>query len=79
MSTIAKIKAAIERLPLEERNELAEWLRLDRDRPLPHDETPPGIREKLAEAARGSFSPGDRSNISKIRKCLDDSGAALPN
>jgi hypothetical protein len=36
----------------------------------PRDDTPPGIREKLAEAARGSFSPGDRSNISKIKSTL---------
>ena len=70
MITIAEIKAAIEQLPLEERNELVEWLRCDWDRPLPQDETPPGVREKLEEADRGSFSPGDRSNISKIRSAL---------
>jgi hypothetical protein len=35
-----------------------------------HGETPPGIREKLAEAARGSFSPGNRSNIAKIKSAL---------
>ena len=28
------------------------------------------LREKLAEAARGKFSPGDRSNISKILTSL---------
>lgn len=70
MSTIAEIKAAIERLPPEERAELENWLHPDWDRPLPQDETPPGIREKLTEAARGGFSPGDRSNISRIRSTL---------
>jgi hypothetical protein len=70
MSTIAEIKAAIERLPPQERTELEQWLHPDWDRPLPQDETPPGIREKLAEAARGSFSPGNRSNISIIRSML---------
>jgi hypothetical protein len=58
MSTVAEIKAAIKRLSPQERNELEEWLHPDWDRPLPQNETPPGIREKLAEAARGSFSSG---------------------
>jgi hypothetical protein len=66
VSTIAEIKAAIDRLSPEERNELEAWLQADWDVPLPQDETPPGIREKLAEAARGNISPGDRSNISRI-------------
>jgi hypothetical protein len=70
MSTVADIKAAIDRLSPQERNELEEWLHPDWDRPLPQNETPPGIREKLAEAARGTFSPGDRSNISRIRSKL---------
>jgi len=70
VSTIAEIKAAIERLPPQERTELEEWLHPDWDRPLPHNETPPGIHEKLAEAARGYFTPGDRSNISKIKSTL---------
>jgi hypothetical protein len=70
MSTVAEIKAAIDRLSPQERNELEEWLYPDWDRPLPLNETPPGIREKLAEAARGTFSPGDRSNISRIRSKL---------
>ncbi|HXS69224.1 MAG TPA: hypothetical protein VN761_10300 [Candidatus Polarisedimenticolia bacterium] len=70
MSTVAEIKAAIQRLSPEERNELEEWLHPDWDRPSPQNETPPGVREKLAEAARGAFSPGDRSNISKIRSKL---------
>jgi hypothetical protein len=70
VSTIAEIKAAIERLPPRERLELEEWLHPDWDRPIPQDETPPGVREKLAEAARGRFLPGDRSNISKIKSTL---------
>lgn len=70
MSTIAEIKAAIERLPLHERIELEEWLHPDWDRPEPQNETPPGIKEKLAEAARGKFTPGDRSNIAKIKSSL---------
>jgi hypothetical protein len=70
VSTIGEIKAAIEQLPPQERTELENWLHPDWDRPLPQDETPPRIREKLAEAARGSFLPGDRSNISRIRSTL---------
>jgi hypothetical protein len=35
-----------------------------------HGETPPNIREKLAEAAKGRFSIGDRSNISRIKSAL---------
>jgi hypothetical protein len=70
MSTIAEIKAAIDRLSPEERDELEAWLHPDWDVPLPQNETPPGIREKLTEAARGTFSTGDRSNISKIRSTL---------
>jgi len=49
---------------------LEEWLHPDWDRPEPQNETPPGIREKLAEAARSKFTPGDRSNISKIKSRL---------
>jgi hypothetical protein len=67
---VAEIKAAIERLSLEQRQELEAWLHPDWDVPLPQNETPPGVREKLAEAARGTFLPGDRANISKIRSTL---------
>jgi hypothetical protein len=70
VSTIAEIKAAIERLPPRERIELEEWLHPDWDRPIPQDETPPGLHEKLAEAARGKFFIGDRSNISRIKSAL---------
>jgi hypothetical protein len=45
-------------------------VRADWDLPLPHNETPPGVREKLRAAARGNFRPGDRSNISKILATL---------
>jgi hypothetical protein len=71
MSTVAEIKAAIPSLTLEERAEVArclsEW---QDDGNQLQSETPARIREKLAEAARGKFSPGDRSNISKILASL---------
>jgi hypothetical protein len=70
VSTVAEIKAAIERLSQQDRDELEAWLHPDWDRPLPEDETPPGVHQKLAEAAGGTFTPGDRSNISKIRSPL---------
>jgi hypothetical protein len=34
-------------------------------------DTPPGVREKLAEAAKGRFQPGNRSNIQKILSSLE--------
>ena len=58
MSTVAEIKEAIGRLSPREREELEAWLHPDWDTPLPQNETPPNVREKLAEAARGKFSPG---------------------
>ena len=69
MSTICEIKDAIEKLTPGERAELEaliwpEWDRAEGD-------TPPGIREKLAEAAKGRFQPGDRSNIQKILSSLE--------
>ena len=70
MSTVAEIKAAIDRLSPQERCELEAWLHPDWDTPLPQNETPPRVREKLAEAARGKFSPGGRSDISKILSSL---------
>lgn len=70
MSTVSEIIAAIERLSQQERDELEARLHPDWNLPLPTDETPPGVREKLAEAARGPFAPGDRSNIPKIRSTL---------
>ena len=70
MSTVAKIKAAINQLSLQERDELEAWLHSDWDLPLPQDGTPPNVRKRLAEAARGHFSPGDRSNVAKILSAL---------
>ena len=70
MSTVAEIKAAINQLSPQERDELDAWLHPDWDLPLPQDETPPNVREKLAEAARGHFSPGDPSNVAKILSAL---------
>lgn len=71
MSTVAEIKAAIPRLTLEERAEVArclsEW---QDDAKQPESDSPPNIREKLAEAARGTFSKGDRGNISEILSTL---------
>ena len=69
MSTVAEIKNAVEKLPASERAELEallwpEWDRAEGDQP-------PGVREKLAEAANGRFLPGDRSNIQKILSSLE--------
>jgi len=66
MSTVAEIKAAIEQLSLKERAELEAMLHPDWDQPLPQNATPPGVHDKLAEAAQGRFQPGNRSNIPKI-------------
>ncbi len=70
MSTVAEIWSAIRELSLQERGELEILLHSDWDSAMPQDETPPNVREKLAEAARGKFQPGDRSNISKILATL---------
>jgi hypothetical protein len=70
MSTVAEIKAAIDQLSPHERDELESLLHPDWDLPLPQNETPPGVREKLEEAARGKFFPGNRANVSKILASL---------
>ena len=71
MSTVAEIKEAIPSLTLEERAEVARCLSEWQDNASKlENETPPRVREKLAEAAQGSFAPGDRSNISKILASL---------
>jgi hypothetical protein len=71
MSTVAEIKAAIPSLTLEERAEIARYLSEWQDgENQPQNDTPPRVREKLAEAAQGRFQPGDRSNISKILSAL---------
>ena len=70
MSTVAEIWSAIQELSPEQRCELETLLHSDGDSSLLQNETPPNIQEKLAEAARGQFSPGDRSNVSKILASL---------
>ena len=71
MSTVAEIKKAIPALTLAERAEVARCLSEWQDNPdAAENDTPPNVREKLAEAARGNFSPGDRSNVSKILATL---------
>ena len=69
VSTVVEIKEAIERLSPSERVELEALVWPDWDRA--EGETPPGIREKLAEAAKGHFKPGDRSSIKKILSSLE--------
>lgn len=69
MSTVAEIKKAIERLSPAERAELEtlmwpDWERVEGD-------TPPSVRKKLEEAAKGRFEPGDRSNIRRILSGLE--------
>jgi len=69
MSTVAEIKDAVDKLSPHERVELETLLWPDWDRA--EGDSPPGVREKLAEAARGRFQPGDRSNIKKILASLE--------
>ena len=68
MSTVAEIKAAIDQLSPREQDEVKTYLHQrmaeDWNRQLPQDETPPRVREKLAEAAQGRFLPG---NLQKLR------------
>ena len=69
MSTVAEIKDAFDKLSPRERAELEALLWPDWDRA--EGDSPPGVREKLAEAAKGRFLPGDRSNIKKILSSLE--------
>ena len=69
MSTVAEIKNAVDKLSPRERAELEALLWPDWDRA--EGDSPPGVREKLAEAAKGRFQPGDRSNIKKILASLE--------
>lgn len=71
MSTVAEIQKAIGQLSREEKNQLESWLHPDWDQPLPIDQSPPGVREKLTEAKRGKFFPGDRANVDKILASLE--------
>jgi len=58
---------SIPSLTLAERAEVARCLSECRMIQIsPQSETPPRVREKLAEAAQGRFQPGDRANISKF-------------
>ena len=71
VSTVIDIKRAIERLSPAERAEL-EALVWPEGPGAGTDETdtPPRVREKLAEAAAGRFLPGDRANIERILASL---------
>ncbi len=64
-----EIKAAIEHLSPVERVRLhgLVWPE-EADAP---SETPPRVREKLAEAAKGNFKQGSRASISKILASLE--------
>ena len=68
MSTVVEIKSAIEKLSPVERAELEALLWPEWDRSV--GENPPNIHARLAEAAEGKFSAGDRSNIGKILSSL---------
>jgi hypothetical protein len=63
MSTVSEIKDAIEKLSPSERAELEALLWPDWERA--EGDTPPGVREKLAEASKGRFQRGDRCKSSK--------------
>ena len=69
MSTVCEIKDAIAKLSPTERAELEALIWPDWDRA--EGDTPPGVRQKLAEAATGRFHSGDRSNIKKILSSLE--------
>ena len=69
MSTVVEIKAAIERLSPRERAQLEEMVWPDWERA--QGESPPGLREKLAEAAKGRCYPGTRSNLKKVLSSLE--------
>ena len=66
-----KIKTAIERLSPAERAELNAlvWPELSARQAVDAD-TPPRVREKRADAARGRFVPGDRADIEKVLASL---------
>ena len=72
VSTVLEIKTAIERLSPIERAELESliWPQSNQGQ-AGEDDTPPGAREKLMEAAQGRFFPSDRGNIEKILATLE--------
>jgi len=69
VSTVVEIKEAIERLSPPERAELEALVWPDWDRA--EGDNPPRVREKLGEAAKGRFRPGDRSSIKRILSSLE--------
>ena len=69
MSTVAEIKTAIDKLAPRERAELEALIWPDWDRA--EGKSPPGVREKLAEAENGSFTQGNRSTIQKVLSSLE--------
>ena len=69
MSKVAEIREAIARLSPAERQELEALVWPDWDRA--NGDAPPQVREKLAEAARGRFVPGDRSNLKRLLSKLE--------
>ena len=71
MSTVVEIKSAIDHLSPQERAELESMVWPEWDRPHPAEINPPGLEEKLAEAAAGRFQPGNRANIEKIFASLE--------
>ena len=71
MSTVVEIKSANDRLSSQERAELEAPIWPEWDRLLPAGEDPPGLNDKLAEAAAGRFLPGNRANIERIPACLE--------
>ena len=66
-----EIKSAIDRLSPAERVKLHAlvWPSEDGD-PSAESDTPPRVREKLAQVAQGRFVPGDRANIDRILSSL---------
>jgi len=69
VSTVSEIKDAIEKLSPGERAELEALLWPDWDRA--EGDTPPNVREKLTQAAKGRFQPGDLTNIQRILSSLE--------
>lgn len=71
--TLEEIKAAIVSLSPEERAEimtqLCAWANDGSGQA--EGDNPSGVREKLAEAAKGRFTPGDQSSIKIIRSNLE--------
>jgi hypothetical protein len=69
VSTVSEIKNAIEKLSPDERAELEALIWPDWDRA--EADTPPGVREKLAQAAKGRFQPADPANLQRILSSLE--------